>query len=484
MFAERHRIRAAAVAAVALSLAALAGSPHVAYAAAAAQDDFPTTAGEARRYYEGRVDDWTSGPAEMLMTMEEHDIWGDLEDTGQRQEFVRWFWDRRDPDGRAIGNNFMESFYEEIAEANKRYRGFPRGWKSDRGRVRAILGKPDIVSRQTYAQLGGIGNGPDFEVWSYSNLGHNRAFQASGGEFLIYFAETRLAQFEVYDFRWGAGVWDRNVRLAFELTIEESILDPMMVFEAGEAKGAFVREISEGSLPVDIPTGIWADLGAGGAVSVPVQIRLGDLLFQPDGEEFVAHLEGTLTLDPADGSPESRVSQSWEVRLGEADLLALGNGSFVTAVSVATTPGANQASLVVSHPLASADAEWSQTVNVTETPGTAIMVGHTTLSLSPTDPSAVAILMSADGIFDSGGTLAVGAWMRGAAGNPDALSIQLEAGSGTYALEIEEARWLDGLAGPLLAIARIPELEAGDYVLRVDFGAGLEAASIAVQIGR
>jgi GWxTD domain-containing protein len=481
---DRNR-KALIVVLTALSAAVVTFATPLAMAVpGAAQDDFPTTAGAARRYYEGWVDNWTAGPAEALMTVEEHDIWDSLEDTEQRGGFIRWFWDRRDPDGRAIGNTYQERFYEDVAYANLRYRGFPRGWKSDRGRVRLVLGEPDTVSRQTYAMLGGVGNGPDFEVWSYSNLGHNRAFQAPGGEFLVYFAETRIAHFEVYDFRWGAGVWDRNIRRAFEITVEASVLDPMMEFEAGEAEGSFVREITEGGLRVEIPTGIWADLGAGGAVSVPAQIRLGDLLFQQDGDVFVARLEATLSLDPADGSDESRVSKAWEVRLGEDELLALGNGSFVAAVTSPAQPGAHLTSLVVSHPLAATDAEWSQTVNVSAGPGTSIVVGHTALSLSTSDPSAVAIVMSADAAVDSGGTLVVAAWMRGAVGNSDALSIQLVAGGGTYALEVEEAEWLDGTAGPLLARARIPELEAGEYVLRVDFGAGLESASTPVQVGR
>jgi GWxTD domain-containing protein len=453
-------------------------------AAPAVQDDYPTAAGEARRFYESRIDNWTDGPAEMLLTNEEREIWDNLEDTAQRERFIQWFWDRRDPDGRMIGNKYQEDFYDRVAYCNTRYRGFPRGWKSDRGRVRLVLGDPDIVSRQTYSQLTGVpGNGPDFEIWSYSNLGNNRAFQASGGEFLVYFAETRIGSYEVWDFNWGPGVWDRNIRLAFEISIEASIIDPITEFEAGEARGDFVREISEGSLPAEIPIGIWADLGAGGMISVPVQIRLGDLLFQPEGDQYVAHLEADLSLDPPGGSAGT-LRVPWEIRLSESDLLALGNGSFVTAITKQAAAGSTEASLSVSHPLAATSAEWSQTVVVGADPGTAIVVGETALPLSADDDTQVAVLMSADGVFDSGGTMVVGAWMRGATPSPDAVSIQLEAAGGSYALEIEEATWRGGLAGPLIARARIPEIDAGEYQLRVDFGAGLPAATTTVQLAR
>ena len=57
-------------------------------------DEYPTTAGAALRFYEGWTDNWTHGPAEMFLTIEEREIWEGLEDTQQRKEFIKWFWDR------------------------------------------------------------------------------------------------------------------------------------------------------------------------------------------------------------------------------------------------------------------------------------------------------------------------------------------------------------------------------------------------------
>ena len=74
-------------------------------------DEYPTTAGAAMRFYEGWTDDWTRGPAEMFLTNEEREIWKALEDAQQREEFIKWFWDRRDPDGRQVGNKFKEALY-------------------------------------------------------------------------------------------------------------------------------------------------------------------------------------------------------------------------------------------------------------------------------------------------------------------------------------------------------------------------------------
>ncbi len=468
--------------AAALLVAGLAAGPA---AGDRAQTAYPTSAGEARRLYESWIDNWTDGPAELLLTNEEREIWDGLEDTPQRTDFIQWFWDRRDPDGRQVGNEFKETFYENVAESNLKFRGIPKGWKSDRGRVRIMFGKADYVGRRSQAELFGRAGSAEFEIWRYYNIGSKLAFQAVGGEFNVYFISTTIGRYEIYDFQWGAGIWDRNIRLAFEYTRDASIIDPVLEFETGESAASYVREITEGTLPVEIPLDLWTDVGGGGTVSVPVRIRLGDLLFQPDGDQFVAALEARLTVLSSAGAGATQVSESWEIRLGEEELLAIGSGSFVAPITVAVEPGEYRAELTVSHPLASTDAEWNQPVQVTAEPAVAIVVGTAALSLDQADESALAVVMSKDAIFASGGPLVVAAWMSGVEPNAEALSLQLETPDGsTVVLDLEEVRWLGGLDGPLLARTRIPDIESGDYILRVDFGAGLEAVSTPVKVAR
>ena len=468
--------------AAALLVAGLAAGPA---AGDGAQTDYPTSAGEAGRLYESWIDNWTDGPAEVFLTNEEREIWDELEDTQQRADFIQWFWDRRDPDGRQVGNEFKETFYENVAESNLKFRGIPKGWKSDRGRVRITFGKADYVGRRSQAEMFGRSGSAEYEIWRYSNLGSNLAFQAVGGEFNVFFISTTIGRYEIFDFQWGAGVWDRNIRLAFEFTRDASIIDPVLEFETDASAASYVREITEGTLPVEIPLDVWTDVGGGGTVSVPVRIRLGDLLFQPDGDQFVATLEARLTVLSSAGAGAAQVSESWEIRLGQEELLAVGSGSFVAPITVAVEPGEYRAELTVSHPLASTDAEWNQPVEVTAEPAVAIVVGTAELSLDRADESALAVVMSKDAIFDSGGPLVVAAWMSGVEPNVEALSIQLETPDGsTVVLDLGEVRWLGGLDGPLLARARIPDIDSGDYILRVDFGAGLEAVSMPVKVAR
>ena len=448
-------------------------------------DEYPTTAGAAMRFYEGWTDNWTRGPAEMFLTSEEREIWEALEDAQQREEFIKWFWDRRDPDGRQVGNKFKEAFYENVAESNRKYRGIPKGWRSDRGRVHVMFGESGYVSRRSSQSLFGR-SGAEFEVWTYYNLGTSLAFQSLTGEFLVYFIETSMNRFEIYDFQFGRGVWDRNMRWAMDYTIEDSIVDPIMKLETGESSGSYVREIVDGTLSIQIPLETWGEsrVGSGGMVSVPVQVRLSDLLFQPDGGQFVATLETSLTVGRVSNKDDfAQVSGMWEIRLGEAELLAVGNGSLVSPVTVAVEPGEYQARLKVLHPLPATEAEWNQLVEVTADPAIAIVVGHASLPLDSSNDAAVGVLIS-DGVpFDSGGLMVIGAWTGGLEPNIEALAVQLETSDGqTLVLNLEEVRWLGGIGGPLLVNARIPEVSTGDYRVRVDFGDGLEATSVPVKV--
>ena len=50
-------------------------------------------------------------------------------------------------------------------------------------------------------------------------------------------------------------------------------------------------------------------------------------------------------------------------------------------------------------------------------------------------------------------------------------------------MSLEEAVWLGGPAGPLLIETRLPDLDPGEYQLRVDLGVGLDFASIPITVG-
>ena len=447
------------------------------------QNEFPTDGRAAMEYYESDPDEWLNGPVQYLLFGNEHEVWDDLTTTAQRAQFIRWFWTRRDANDRAQGNEAREKFYTLVGEANRRFRDFPRGWKSDRGRVYCILGRPNSMRRMTSAQLT-YRSGPDFDVWGYFTLGQNRAFQVPGGEFRVYFIEERIGSFSVYDWSFGAaGMWNRGIRDAFEYTLEESIVDLRSVFEPKASIGDYIRDVTEGDLPLGIPVEAWGDPGAGGLITVPVEVALADLLFEPDGEEFVARLEAALSARRQGPGSNADQSARWEVRLQESQLVAIGTGVVVTAIVAAAEQGTYDVSIKVSHPLAATDAEWSQSVPVRSDPAAAAVLGKLVLQLDAEDLGQIGIVKPSEMSYESGKDIVIGVWVRGDAPSPASVSVQLLDAEGGAQVLNAAVRWAAGLAGPLVIEAQLPEVDAGDYRLSVDLGDGSESVSVPLSVG-
>jgi len=81
--------------------------------------------------------------ARLVMTGEEQKIFNHLPDPEARKEFIRDFWDKRDPDPNTEANEFRDEFYRRIDYANKHFKEGRPGWKTDRGRIYIYMGPPD-----------------------------------------------------------------------------------------------------------------------------------------------------------------------------------------------------------------------------------------------------------------------------------------------------------------------------------------------------
>jgi len=177
----------------------------------------PTDPAEAMRYFEQETDvrNWADGPVEYLFTKEERDIWKDLRNDEERREFVRWFWDRRDEDLRDRRNPFMEGFYTRVATANDRFAGFPRGWRSDRGRVWIVLGRPDGM------RAGGLTT----EVWIYNTYGGILKSSSFMGQMEVGFVQVDTGKWEIAG-GVGPGAWPPYVVQAFDIVNRALIANP------------------------------------------------------------------------------------------------------------------------------------------------------------------------------------------------------------------------------------------------------------------
>ncbi len=122
--------------------------------------------------------DWLEKDVTYVITDEERKAFKKLATDDERERFIEEFWRRRDPDPDTDENEFKEEYYERIAYANEHFASGIPGWKSDRGRIWIMYGKPD--ERETHPSGGNYerpsydGGGSTttypFEIWFYRYL--------------------------------------------------------------------------------------------------------------------------------------------------------------------------------------------------------------------------------------------------------------------------------------------------------------------------
>ena len=119
--------------------------------------------------------DWLDKDVAYIITDEERKAFKKLATDDERERFIEEFWRRRDPDPDTDENEFREEYYERIAYANEHYASGIPGWKTDRGRIYIMYGKPDET--ETHPSGGGYDRPPEegggststypFEKWFY-----------------------------------------------------------------------------------------------------------------------------------------------------------------------------------------------------------------------------------------------------------------------------------------------------------------------------
>lgn len=96
-----------------------------------------------------------------------------------RDSLVAAFWQQRDPDPGAAGNQLRDEFYRRVAFADLRFASAhtgKAGWESDRGRIYIKYGPP----REVHHQLAEQGAAP-YEIWLYPDLDLHFVFRDKTG---------------------------------------------------------------------------------------------------------------------------------------------------------------------------------------------------------------------------------------------------------------------------------------------------------------
>jgi GWxTD domain-containing protein len=121
---------------------------------------------------------WLENEVPYIITDAEREAFLSLTTNEDRESFIEQFWLRRNPNPDTIENEFKEEHYRRIAYANEHYASGIPGWKTDRGHIYILWGKPDSTdthpSGGTYNRTPEEGGGETstypFEVWTYHYL--------------------------------------------------------------------------------------------------------------------------------------------------------------------------------------------------------------------------------------------------------------------------------------------------------------------------
>jgi GWxTD domain-containing protein len=125
---------------------------------------------------------WLDDVASIILPDEEK-TFKKLKDKGDRVEFQKIFWARRDPDPDTPENEFQVAFEKARVEADKKFRSGVRvGSQTDCGRVLILFGAPADVRQAPEMESGPSATGRTPEIWVY------RGPQYKGGEIEIAFS--------------------------------------------------------------------------------------------------------------------------------------------------------------------------------------------------------------------------------------------------------------------------------------------------------
>ena len=106
----------------------------------------------------------------------------------EKQKRFLEFWKKRDPNPNTPRNEKMEAYFKRVEYANRTFKHYLEGWRTDMGMVYIVFGAPNNVDRHPFDI-----DAKPYEVWSYYDL--NRVF--------VFVDETGFG-----DYRLTTPIWD------------------------------------------------------------------------------------------------------------------------------------------------------------------------------------------------------------------------------------------------------------------------------------
>src|SRR5216684_4543673 len=137
---------------------------------------------------------WLDEDVAWIITDEERQAFRQLSNDEERDQFIEAFWQRRDPTPDTEENEYKEEHYQRIAYANEHFAAGVPGWRTDRGRIYIVFGKPDEIEshpsggsyERPIDEGGGETSTYPFEQWRY------RYIDGIGNDIIIEFVDPTM----------------------------------------------------------------------------------------------------------------------------------------------------------------------------------------------------------------------------------------------------------------------------------------------------
>jgi GWxTD domain-containing protein len=226
-----------------------------------------------------------------IITGKERKIFLELPDS-EKEQFIKEFWERRDPDPDTEENEFKIEYFNRIEKATELFVGEARpGWMTDRGRIYVLFGPP--TDRITYPVAGDSLRGCQ-EVWYY-------------GSFPVVFVDPHcmgsysLVTYDLSDIR------ELNLLYAQELSKAQQ-----------SAQDTFSRE----KRFFDFNWRVKKDVVEEGRVegTITIEIPYGNIWYKSEGDMLKTVLEVHLELKDFEGSLVWEHEEAFEIAIKEAEL--------------------------------------------------------------------------------------------------------------------------------------------------------------------
>jgi len=134
-----------------------------------------------------------------VAVQQEIDIFYGLDEEGMKK-FLAEFWKRRDPDPTTEVNEFKTYYFKNLEYTESNFSNtFKEGWKTDRGRILLVYGKPDEIERYPST----IDTIP-YEIWQYYNL--------EGGSIFVFADISGFGNFQLIHSTYRNEIRDPNWR--------------------------------------------------------------------------------------------------------------------------------------------------------------------------------------------------------------------------------------------------------------------------------